>query len=160
MVLVRYDLGEARKSKSGKVWAKVLERVNLDGENGFAFEGRWVRREHEGCRTIIDDDLDEGALIVALKGDGSWKHKSSSVVLLRVVNKSENPEENLEELGRWSFDTLTEKKRAIREIHELFTKARSDDETLKIERARALARELVSLAGDRALELVKEVIEK
>jgi len=110
------DLGRPHKAKR-TVWAKVLERVDTTKENGFAFEGRFLRVT--GDPAWIDDKVHVGAFIVATFASGSTKHPSTGIALVRVTA------EKIEQLYVGSFDTKSDRIRAIKEIAEIFEREKN-----------------------------------
>jgi len=110
------DLGRPRKAKR-TVWAKELERVDQTKENGYAFEGRFLRVL--GDPAWIDDKVHVGAFIVATFASGSTKHPSTGIALVRVTA------EKIEQLYVGSFDTKSDRIRAIKEIAEIFEREKN-----------------------------------
>jgi hypothetical protein len=80
--------GDPRK---GKCYAKLVTNVRQEREDGFAFEGRFLR---EG-----EHDLPVGAVVLVVEERGSWKHHKSVALVYQVT------ENGLEEKGKYYFRT-------------------------------------------------------
>ncbi|MBW2561593.1 MAG: hypothetical protein JRE40_12170 [Deltaproteobacteria bacterium] len=123
-VVVDLVLGDGRKTGGVKLWAKELERVDTSKENGYAFEGRFLRKASgkAGWKyNQIDDVVAVGAYVVAIVQTGSWNHPRADIVLYRAE------ETGLKEVYRNEWKTST-KKQAIREIAEIVNKQEINEE--------------------------------
>ena len=65
------QLGDPRKATS-KLWARKVKNVDVQRENGYAFEGEFFKYKGKYCDCEII--LKEGELVVAVIERGSWKH--------------------------------------------------------------------------------------
>jgi hypothetical protein len=101
------DLGRPHKATK-RIWAKLLERVDISKESGYAFEGRFLRVK--GDPAWIDDKVPVGSFIVATRAWGSTRHPKTGIALYRVT------ESGVEELYSSGFEYKSEKIKAIKEI--------------------------------------------
>jgi len=105
------DLGRPHKA-TRKIWAKLLEKVDITKDNGYAFEGRFLRVK--GDPAWIDDTVPVGSFIVATIAKGSTKHPKTGIALYKVTA------DKIEELYWGDFEYRADKVRAIKEIAEIF----------------------------------------
>jgi len=118
IILEKGDINLGRPHKATKrIWAKLLERVDVSKDSGYAFEGRFLRVK--GDPAWIDDTVPIGAFIVATFARGSTKHPETGIALVRVTA------EKIEELYVGSFDTRADRVRAIKEIAEIFEREKN-----------------------------------
>jgi len=119
-------LGRPKKAR-GRVWAKLLEDVDTTKENGFAFQGRFLRVR--GDPAYIDDTVPVGSFIVAAEATGSTNHPWTDIALYKVTA------DGIEELYRNDFVRKSDKIIAINDIAEILKKEKGqegeDDELMK-----------------------------
>jgi len=123
-VKVELVLGDARKTGGQSLWAKELEKVDTTKTNGYAFEGRFLRKASgkKGWKyNQIDDVVTVGAYVVAIEQVGSWNHPAADIVLYKAE------ETGLKEVYRNEWKPAT-KKEAIREIAEIVNKITINEE--------------------------------
>ncbi len=61
--------GDPRKTTT-KLWAKKVTNIDTTKDNGYAFEGEWIRKG----RGYYEVELNEGEVAVCLVENGSWRH--------------------------------------------------------------------------------------
>jgi hypothetical protein len=71
-----------------KCWRKLLEKVDREQSNGYAFVGEWLRAGER-------EELEVGSFILCYDETGSRKYKRPVVHLFKVG------ENNLDEVFRW-----------------------------------------------------------
>jgi hypothetical protein len=71
-----------------KCWRKLLEKVDREQSNGYAFVGEWLRAGER-------EELEVGSFILCYDEAGSRKYKRPVVHLFKVG------ENNLDEVFRW-----------------------------------------------------------
>jgi len=84
-VSLQYSLGDARKT-TAKLWIKKLTGVNVNKENGYAFEGEFVPAKTSSKYSYAGIIANEGDVFVAVKEWGSWKHPGQQLVMLVCRN--------------------------------------------------------------------------
>ena len=109
---IRYNLGDTRKATS-KCFAKVVTRVDTSKQNGYAFEGKFIRN---------GDIVDVGSYIILVRGVGSWKYPCSEISLYKVH------QDCAEELGIWDWNTRADKVRAILEIAKIVNSSTEEEQ--------------------------------
>jgi len=105
------DLGRPHKATK-KIWAKLLEKVDTTKDNGYAFEGRFLKVK--GDPAWIDDVVPVNSFIVATIAKGSTKHPKTGIALYKVTA------DKIEELYWGDFEYRADRIRAIKEIAEIF----------------------------------------
>ena len=89
MVKVYIKIGGDRRK--GKCYARLITGIKPGVENGFAFEGRFLR---EG-----EHDLPPGAVVLVREEKGSWKYHRPLATLFKVTTGG------LQEVGKFYYDT-------------------------------------------------------
>jgi len=124
-MIIKKDLGREHKAK-GKLWAKVLEEVDTEEMNGYAFKGEWVTiinpvKDYKE----IEDDIEIGKYIVYTSATGSTNHPHTSITIAKVT------ENGLEDIATFDFNTKIEKKIAVKEIAKIFYNKEEDEELVE-----------------------------
>jgi len=139
-------LGRPFKARR-RVWAKKLEKVDTTKDNGYAFQGDWLKTV--GDPAYIDDSVEAPCWVVCTVAKGSTRHPRTGIVLYRVHENGE-----VEEVFSSNFDTKKERAEAVQEIAKIVNSAEDN----KIQRAQQLVNELIELLGSKedVIKMIEE----
>lgn len=151
-VEVNIYLGDVRKSGGQSLWAKELTKIDVTKTNGYAFEGRFLRKatgKVGGPKyNKIEDIVPEGSFVVATVSTGSWNHPGTDIVLYRAESGE------LKEVYRNAWKPH-KKAQIIRDIAEIMGQRDEKAEIMQV------IRQLVEKYGiDKVREAVEECLKQ
>jgi len=131
----------------GSVWAKKITKVDPSKENGYAFEGEFLR---EG--SVVE----EGDWVITVAATGSWKYPANTIFLFRIEGNEEEDEFEIESVGEWEWNAKGEKIEAIQQIYKIIHPP--NEEEVRREEVRKAILRLYEKYGEMAVEEMKKFL--